>query len=230
MFNEEIGEPLVEGITVEDLTVHIIYTEEGQSYFSFNRFHGGQTNTFYDPIAMILPAASVDSSFAASLVTTSLYFYDSSGQAFETILPTILESEMVEINRIISVYDEANQEIILLQQRLFYQLIEVILIITFSLLMLSLFIWAYYQTNSYQLNLKYLFGYSFWERHQTLILTTLFSNLIAGGFIIFILDAAPSAIWWFIGGAFLIDLMMTKLLSDYLSKKSVVQVLKGGVL
>jgi len=230
MFNEEVGEPLIEGITLDDLTVNIIYTEEGQNYFSFNKFHGGESNTFYDPIAMILPTESVDTSFVAALVTTSLYFYDSSGQAYETILPAITESEMVEINSAISVYDEANQEIIFMQQQLFYQLVEVILIITFSLLIFSLFIWAYYQTNSYQLNLKYLFGYSFWERHQTLIFVALFSNLIAGRLVVSILEVNPSAVWWFIGVFFLIDLVLIKILSHSLSKKSIVRVLKGGTL
>lgn len=229
MFNEEIGEPLVEGIALENLTVHIIYTEEGQSYFSFNKFHGGTSNTYYDPIAMILPIESMDTSVAGALVTTSLYFYDSSGQAYETILTAISESGMVEINSVISVYDEAHEDIIFLQQQLLYQLIEVILIIIFSLLMLGLFIWAYYQTNSYQLNLKYLFGYSFWERHQALILVALFSNLISGRLVMLIFDTSPLTVLLFIGGFFLIDLAMTKILSDYLSKKSVVRVMKGGV-
>jgi putative ABC transport system permease protein len=229
MFNEEVGEPLVEGITLDDLTVHLIYAEEGQSYFSFNRYYGGPSNTFYDPIAMILPGESADTSFVAAFVTTSLYFYDSSGQAYEAILPTITESEVVEINHVVSIYDEASQEIVLLQQQLFYQLIEVVLMIIFSLLMFGLFIWAYYQTNRYQLNLKYLFGYSFWGRHQLLVFLTLFSNLIAGRLVVLIFGANPSTVWWFIGGFFVIDLAMTKILSAYLSKRNILRVLKGDV-
>ena len=230
MFNEEIGEPLIEGITMDDLSVYVIYTEEGQSYFSFNRFHGGQNNTFYDPIAVIFPLEHVDTSLVAALVANTLYFHAVSDEAFETISPAITESSAVEVNRVISIYDEVHQEVMLLQQQLLYQFIEVVLIITFSLLMLSLFIWAYYQTNSYQLNLKHLFGYSFWERHRLLILTTLFSNLIAGYLVVVIFNTDWATVWWFIGVFLVIDLILTKILSDYLSRKSVVRVLKGGSL
>ncbi|MGM7634446.1 DUF1430 domain-containing protein [Bacillus sp. Hm123] len=224
MYNREIGSPLNEK-KIEDLTVNIIYTEEGQDYFTYNSFTGDSQNKIKDPIAVIYNE-NVDTSNIGAYATTSLFFLDNSkGSAFENISSSLSEANVSEVNNAVSVYSEANDEIVQLQWLLFQQIIGLVITIIFSGVLFIAFIWAYYRANVYQLNLKYLFGYSYWKRNKTIILIAVLSNVISGLLVCFIYDI--TTIIPVVSLVLIIDLVVINVLSNYLSKKNMYKLLKG---
>ncbi|MBP1995829.1 DUF1430 domain-containing protein [Paenibacillus eucommiae] len=223
-YNKSLGYPLNEK-SINDLTVNVIYTKEGQDYFTFNTYTGDSHNKIKDPIA-VLYNDSVDTSSIGAYATTSLFFLDSTkGSAFESISPSIAEANVFEINNAISVFNEANDQIVQQQWLLFQQIIGLVITIIFSGILIIAFIWAYYNANIYQLNLKYLFGYSYWKRNKYIIISTIISNVISG--LLVYLFYNVTIIIPLVGFVLIIDLLVINILSGYLSKKNMNKVLKG---
>ena len=102
MYNQDLGYPLNEK-PIDDLAVNIIYTEKGQSYFTFNSFTGDVQNKIKDPIA-ILYYESIDTSNIGAYASTSLFFLDhSKGRAFKNISSSLTRANVSEINHVASV-------------------------------------------------------------------------------------------------------------------------------
>lgn len=225
MYNEEMSEPLIHK-RIDDFSINVIYTEEGQDYFTYDSYTGDNQNNITDPIA-VLYNDSFDTSVIGANTTSSLFFLDDSkGSAYIHILPALKKTDVKEINNVVSVYNEANDQIVELQWKLFQQTIALIIAILFSIIFFSVFIWAYYNANSYQLTLKSLFGYSYWKRNQTIIIITAFSAIVSALLVYFVVHRT-SYIFLMAGVVLAIDLLFANLLSSYFSKKNINKVLKG---
>ncbi len=224
IYNEKLGYPLNQ-TTLDDLSINIIYTREGQYYFTFNSDTGDSKNRVKDPIAIIYND-SLDTSNMGAYATTSLFFIDDSkGNAYENILSSLNKTHVTEVNNALSVFSEANTQIAYQKWLLFQQVTGFIITTIFSLILFSIFIWTYYFTNIYQLNLKYLFGYSYWKRNKSIILITFILNIISG----LLIYAFYRLAFLFIVIIFvlIIDLVVINILSNYLNKKNLNKVLKG---
>ena len=227
--SEVLGEALVE-TTKDDLTIHIIYVRDDQEYFLFDLDINLRRNTIYNPIAMVVQAGMFDNSFIGSLVSSSLYFYDELGGGFATIEAAVASSGAVEIGRVANIHEQESRHLLWLHQQLIFQAIEFILILIVSIFMLVIFVWSHYQIHSYKLNLKYLFGYNYLQRHGNLIVSTLLFNLLSGVFLYFAFEMKLLHLSLLIAVLLLIDLLIVWWLSERLTKKSITAVLKGGEL
>lgn len=225
MYNKELSQPLVEK-EIDNLKINIIYTKKGQEYFTYSNYRGNQKNKVIDPIA-ILYSESLDTSTIAAYATHSLFFLDNSnGSAYENISPSLEEANVKEINNVVSVYSEANDELIKLKWELFQQLVALIIVIIFSFLLLSAYIWSYYNAHLYQLTLKYLFGYSYWKRNKTIIFIASFSNVLAAILALYFFKSTNVILLLLLGTLFL-ELLFFNIFINFLNKKSVNNVVKG---
>lgn len=224
IYNEELGFPLNKK-KIDDLKINIIYTKPGQDYFTFDSFTGNSQNKIRDPIAVIYNE-SVDTSNIGAYTTTSLFYLDTSqGRAYENILPSITKAKVPEIKNAISVYSEANEEIVKQQWLLFQQVVGLILTIIFSAILFLSFIWAYYSANVYQLSLRYVFGYSYWKRNKKIILFTVISNILSGLLVYFVFSVTLVLV--IIGCVLIIELVVINIIGNNLNQKNMKKVLKG---
>ncbi|WP_424461790.1 DUF1430 domain-containing protein [Priestia aryabhattai] len=88
-----------------------------------------------------------------------------------------------------------------------------------------IFIWSYYKSNIYQINIKYLFGYSYLKRNKTVILLVSISNTLSGLIVYAVFNR--HIIFVMLTTVLIIDIIIISLLSNYLVKKNINKVLKG---
>ncbi|MGE7691778.1 DUF1430 domain-containing protein [Lysinibacillus sp. NPDC097214] len=224
MYNKELAQPLLEK-KIDDLKINIIYTKKGQEYFTYSNYRGNQKNRVIDPVA-ILYTDSLDTSTIGAYTTHSLFFLDNSnGNAYENISTSLEEANAKEINSVVSVYDEASDEIIELKWELFQQLIGLTIVIIFSFILFIAYIWSYYNAHLYQLTLKYLFGYSYWKRNKTIILITSLSNFFAA-VLVFYFFKSTNVILLLLGTLFL-ELLFLYIFAKFSNEKNTNKVVKG---
>ncbi|WOA63953.1 DUF1430 domain-containing protein [Bacillus mycoides] len=224
IYNEKLGNPINE-TPIEDLSINVIYTKNGQHYFTFDSSTGDNKNRIKDPIAIIYNE-SLDSSTIGSYTTSCLYFIDKSkGHAFENISSALNKARVTEINNTISVYSETKDQIAQQQWLLFQQMVGLIITTILSVILLISFIWSYYTANIYLLNLRYLFGYSYWKRNQSIILITVISHIMAG--ILVYVFYGVNAVFLLVSLALIIDLLIINLFGNYWNKKNITKILKG---
>lgn len=224
MYNKELAQPLIEK-KIDDLKINIIYTKKGQEYFTYSNYRGNQKNRVIDPVA-ILYTDSLDTSTIGAYATHSLFFLDNSnGNAYENISSSLEEANAKEINNVVSVYDEASDEIIELKWELFQQLIGLTIVIIFSCILFIAYIWSYYNAHLYQLTIKYLFGYSYWKRNKTIILITSLSNIFAAA-LVFYFFKSTNVILLLLGTLFL-ELLLLDIFVKFLNEKNTNKVVKG---
>ena len=224
MYNKELAQPLIEK-KIDDLKINIIYTKKGQEYFTYSNYRGNQKNRVIDPVA-ILYTDSLDTSTIGAYATHSLFFLDNSnGNAYENISSSLEEANAKEINNVVSVYDEASDEIIELKWELFQQLIGLTIVIIFSCILFIAYIWSYYNAHLYQLTIKYLFGYSYWKRNKTIILITSLSNIFAAA-LVFYFFKSTNVILLLLETLFL-ELLLLDIFVKFLNEKNTNKVVKG---
>ncbi|MEB2301777.1 DUF1430 domain-containing protein [Lysinibacillus xylanilyticus] len=224
MYNKELAQPLIEK-KIDDLKINIIYTKKGQEYFTYSNYRGNQKNSVIDPVA-ILYTDSLDTSTIGAYTTHSLFFLDNSnGNAYENISTSLEEANAKEINSVVSVYDEASDEIIELKWELFQQLIGLTIVIIFSFILFIAYIWSYYNAHLYQLTLKYLFGYSYWKRNKTIILITSLSNIFAA-VLVYYFFKSTNVILLLLGTLFL-ELLFLYIFAKFSNEKNTNKVVKG---
>jgi putative ABC transport system permease protein len=182
IYNEAMHKPLNKS-SGDELDINIIYTKSNQLFFTYNSKLGSLRDNNYieDPIAIIINNG-YDSSTITANATSSLFFEDNSqGEAYNSIIPLLKQSGTHGyVHSVASVYQEQGELIADLWQRFIQQLISILLMILLSVIFLIIFIWSYYKSNIHELNLKYLFGYSYWQRNKFLILTMLLIYIING--------------------------------------------------
>ncbi|MED4587677.1 DUF1430 domain-containing protein [Priestia flexa] len=225
MYNKDLAQPLIEK-NLDDLKINIIYTKKGQEYFTYSTHKGNKKNRVIDPIA-VLYTDSLDTSTIGAYVTNSLFFLDNSnGNAYENIASSLEGANVKEINNVVSVYKEASEQIIKLRWELFQQLIGLIIVILFSFILFTAYIWSYYNAHLYRLTLKYLFGYSYWKRNKNIILIASLSNIAAATLVYFSIYKSTNVILLLLVTLFL-ELLFFNILIRFLNKKNTNKVIKG---
>ncbi|PFU77886.1 hypothetical protein COK91_29080 [Bacillus cereus] len=224
MYNKALG-AAINNTPIEDLSINIIYTQNQQYYFTFNSKTGDSTNRIKDPLAMIYNE-SLDTSVIGAATTSNLFFIDKSkGHALENILPALNKAHVTEINNTVSVYSETKDQIAKKQWLLLQQTIGLVITSILSIILLISFIWSYYNANVYLLNLKYLFGYSYWKRNRNIILITLISHLMAG--IAVYAFYGVNIVFILVGFAIALDLLIINVFGNNWNKRNITKILKG---
>ncbi|OAX50895.1 DUF1430 domain-containing protein [Paenibacillus sp. AD87] len=224
IYNEELGYPINDK-SIKDLKINIVYVKNDQEYFTFNSQTGDKENKILDPIAIIYND-SLDTSNMGAYATTSLFFEDlSQGSAYNNILPSISKTNVHEINNVVSVYNEAHDEVVNRKWVLFQQIIGFFISVILSIILVASFAWAYYSSNIYRISIKYLFGHSNWAINRDVILTIFASNVIAG--IIVFLLYNKVIILTMVCIVLIIDLFIIRLLSSSFRKGKMNKILKG---
>jgi len=227
-FRPQLGLPLIE-LARTDLSINLIFTLENQTYFSYSRDIGDFQSQIVDPIVMI-HNPFISPAQTAARVTGILYFrHEGREGALDALQPLLDELGVVQINFVQSVFAQGNENLIHLQWALFQQTLNMVMNISFSLLLCAVLIWAFYQGNAYKINLHYLFGYSFWERNRELIVMVVLANLLGTVLFSFFSGFTIMAVIFLLGIS-LVDILMIKILGNYLTKRNTVKILKGGEL
>ena len=183
IYNRAIGRNL--NITsIDDLSINIIYVENNQSYFSYNSsIHDYSDDHFLkDPVSIVLDG-EYDTSAIASFMTTSVFYqHDKQSEAFQIIEPILDETNTKAfVNEVQSVYQERSNEINQLKKELINLTIGLIMTTILLLVLLFIFIWSYFQENSYKITLQFLFGVSKWRSYFYIIIGICSTNLLAIG-------------------------------------------------
>jgi len=224
-YNEELGLPLLE-VTIEDLIVNIIYTKDNQSYFSFNRNIGDEYSQIWDPIAVI-HNNDISVSSTSARVMNSLYFTNEYNiQALEAIRPLLEEVGTNEVQSVISIFEQGNENLIQIQWQIFRQVLSLIMVGMFLLITCMVMMWAHYSLNANRINIDYLFGSSYWDRHQEMIFFAATANCLGGVIILFFNGFS----WLLIFFAVLLsalDMIIISLLGKFLTKKNIAVAIKG---
>ncbi|GGD84552.1 DUF1430 domain-containing protein [Paenibacillus nasutitermitis] len=227
IYNKAMHKPL-DHSSIEELDVNIIYTKRNQLFFSYNSRLGLARDHHYikDPIALIINN-SFDSSTMMANSTSSLFFEDhSQGEAYNNIIPLLKQSGTQElVHSVRSVFQEQGELIANLWQRFIQQIISIIVMAIFSMVFLVIFIWSYYMSNMDELNIKYLFGYSYWARNKFLILTTLFIYIFSG-ILTFLWFKSVSIIYISLALIF-VETCLLYLISRFFNIKNTSMIIKG---
>lgn len=230
MYNEETGQAL-DRTPIDDLKVKIIYVKNNQEYFPFYTDLGDldNNNMIVDPIAIIYQP-TVDTSFIAAYVTSSLYFVDTDkGEAYSSLQEILVETDALQyIPSVISVYQEKGQEISALKLKIVQQITALVLMLIISICCIIVFAWCYYIPNAKTMYLRLLFGYSHWYRNKKMYLTLLTINIVAGIVVYMAFSSIISV--YAVVILLLFDIFITFFMEKILQEKYKSAILKGDSL
>lgn len=151
IYNEKMGKPHND-ISIEELSLNIIYIDQGQEYFPYADIEVQNGCRIIDPI-VIMETGNIDSSYYTSYLSRCIFFEYEGLNAFDYLLPVIGQSgTMSEIQGVMSVYDNHGQQIYNMQVRRNY------LITTLSAIMMLFFISGYLIISCYfqEKNIKFM--------------------------------------------------------------------------
>lgn len=229
IYNKELGHPL-NTQDKDELKINIIYTKKDQNYFTYDIYTGDKKSQIKDPIAIIYNEY-LDTSCIGSYTTKSLFFVNTSkGKAFDEIKPLLIKMNMPEIDRVSSVYNEANNQLVLLKEKLFQQLISLSIFFVIFIVLFIIIVWSYYNSNLRELHLKYLLGYSNWEKNKSIIIPTILIYLLTIIIIILKFTIISIKIVPFIVLALIFDLCFIKKFGVFLISKDMYKLIKGDIL
>ncbi|MCL1989790.1 MAG: DUF1430 domain-containing protein [Defluviitaleaceae bacterium] len=223
----EVGNPLTD-ITIDELSLNIIYINDEQCHFGFNALLMSSTGgLFCNPVVVIFNPDNAHGNLLFVSFQHSTYFrHDGHTQdAFESILPAIERYDLTENIRFVSsVYHEFIWVIQFLSRQLM-RLVALLVLLLISSLAVTYYLMAtYFETNKFKLVVKRNFGYHTLKRNKVFVLTFLSYSLpiiLLGGWIfgweIFLIGTA----------VLLVDIFVALILERRLMKKSFSEIMKG---
>lgn len=182
IYNEKMGEPL-NNMSIEELSLNIIYIDQGQEYFPYANIEVQNGCRIIDPI-VVVETGNVDSSYYTSYLSRCVFFEYEGINAFEYLLPIIEQSNtMSEIQSVMSVYDNHGQQIYNMQVRRNYLITALSVIMMLFFVSGYLIISSYFQEKKYQIYVKKVFGFSLIQRIYKFVLLLFMMDIGVLGFI-----------------------------------------------
>jgi putative ABC transport system permease protein len=223
IYNEDIGLPM-NNQSIDSLFINIIYTQQNQKYFTYDSQKGDFENQIEDPIAMIY-SDGFDQSVLMSLIFTSLYFEDTSkGEAYLGLEEIITSTKSPEVKFAESVYGMGDRELLLYKEKFLQSLLTILIVLILSITLYIICIWSYYKSRIKELNLKYIFGYSYFIKYKYLLILTILISLFVGmATFVFYKNIVTLII---IPLIIFLDLILLKIFDNYMVKHSMTN-LKG---
>jgi len=225
MYNDELNRPANE-TPKSDLSINIIYVENGQYYHSLDPRVGVELGgRILDPIAVIY-TGNVDISFLGAMFTSSLYFITSSINAYEEILPMLLEYQLGSTIQHVSPIYDYNAQVVRDLNEMVVSLMTFLIILVISTIAVTYNLIAnYFEANKFKLTIKRNFGYNSLKRNQTFVYTFLAYSIP----IVVIASLFLGGIVLGIGiGIILIDTIIALAFENRLIKKSFSEIMKGA--
>lgn len=208
----------------EDLSVNIIYVEDGIDYFTYNaRVMIENQNMITDPI-VIVDIGSFDPSNYFSSMTRNVFFESESFNPYDDISSLVAKNNLSShIYSLDAIYDTRVSSIqTLINQRnlsLFVLIIAVLLLISFLYLLNH----SYFEEHKYSIFVKTVYGYSLTRIFKKkLIVEVMLDIIVVGVLCYFGVSTLAILIIPF-------DIVLTYLFSLNIHEKSMLKVLKGGI-
>jgi len=225
IYNHELGLPL-NTMTMDELTLNIIYVKDGQYYFSFNdRVRVDAGNKILDPIVSVFTGYNIHSIDLLTLFINGFYFYTDAIDVFNEVLWKLDHHNLrYNINTFVSVYEQHAMIIMQLREEYFRSMTLTVIIFLSSLVVTYSLISSYFQRNRQKLYLKSIFGYGVIKRNfYFLSIFVVYSLIAIVGMSIFL------ALHIFALGILMliIDLILALLTERILLTKSFNEVMKG---
>lgn len=225
IYNKEFGFKL-NTTPIEDLYIHIIYVKDDQHYFSFNPLLNLELgNMIKDPITVVY-TGNVHPSFLYSNFTHSLYFSTDSINAYDEILPFIVEHGLESaIQRVSSTFDQNGRLVVELQEQNIRMTCFAVILLASSLTMSYSLVANYFDRNKSKLFLKKIFGYTSLSRNKFFVGSLfIYCAIILIGTVLFL-----GLEMFFIGAIMLlVDLVVVLTIEKRLLSKSYSEIMKGG--
>ena len=224
IYNEKMGKSLND-MSIDELSVNIIYIDQGQEYFPYADIEMEKGCKIIDPI-VVLETGNVDYSFYMSYLSRCMFFKCEGINAFDYLMPIMEQSNtMSEIQSVTSVYDCHGQQIYNLEIQRNYLITSLGVIMLLFLVSSYLIISSYFQEKKYQMYINKVFGFSLIQRIYKFVLLLVLLDIVALCLVV-ILWKEKLAI--FLGTlVILIDTMLLLVEGKQLDKKNFNAIIKG---
>lgn len=217
----------------DKLSINIIYVKSNQSYFTYDSDTGNDKNQIIDPIAVIY-TGGVDSSCIASMyagdtVSGSVYFEDNSkkqGRAYRKVEALEQELGIYQFNSVTNIYGQAASNLVIIRQKVMWQSAILLAVILCSIVFITIAVSGYYFSKQQRLLLEALWGYGYMSSIKEIILVFIGINLCTTAVVYIIKHNV--VVWCFMIIACIIEIIVTKLEYDYLSKKNLHEKIING--
>ena len=217
----------------DKLSIHIIYVKTNQSYFTYDSDTGNGKNQIIDPIAVIY-TGGVDSSCIASMyagdtVSGSIYFEDNSkkqGRAYRKVEALEQELGIYQFNSVTNIYGQAASNLVIIRQKVMWQSAILLAVILCSIVFITIAVSGYYFSKQQRLLLETLWGYGYMSSIKEIILVLIGINLCTTAVVYIIKHNV--VVWYFMIIACIIEIIVTRLEYDYLSKKNLHEKIING--
>ncbi len=185
-------------ICAKDLSVNIIYVQDGNQIFTYNVNSGDEDNRIKDPIMMIY-TENVDNSYLASCLG-GFIFIEASDEydALREICSITGKFAVPELNMVRSVYDQKGEEIRTLEDNRRSLAVSAFMIFIILNLVLTFTTYVYWMRFFKEIVIRSLFGYRFVQIYRPMIVRNVMINFFAilpaavilGGLPIYVLGVA----------------------------------------
>lgn len=141
------------------LSIHIIYIQDDQTYFTFNPQIINEENRITVPIS-IVDTGNLDASFYSSLLSNSAFVESDKTDGYTYLLPIVKETNTApSIQNTVSLYDFKAQEI--QDKKKFLSTVYMVLVILILVMLLSVFsgVSLFIEKNRKKFSVQTVFGY-----------------------------------------------------------------------
>lgn len=225
IYNEKLQKPMND-LSLEELSLNIIYIDEGQTYFPYVNLEVQNGCRIMNPI-VVVETGNIDASYYTSYLSRCMFFKYEGMNAFDYMLPFIEKSNTTsEIQNVTSVYNNHGEEIYNLTVRRNYLItalfVTIIMFFTSNYLIIS----SFFQEKKYQIYIKKVFGFSLSQRIANFVLLLFAVDMITLCITVVYTQNAKSAL--LLGFVVtVIDMFMVFIESNQLDKRNFNIIIKG---
>jgi len=153
--------------------LNIIYVQDNQYYFSFDRHLRPQAgNRVRDPLAIIFSGSAASEVMTASAITHSVYFQATTNNAFAEIEPLIqYHGLQSQIQRLEAVYDDNIRDIRALQEHQIRLITLLALLIIANISVAYNLVANYFERYKFDIFLKSTLGWSVFKQNKAFLIT-----------------------------------------------------------
>lgn len=164
-------------LSIDDLSINIIYIENEHKIFTYNSNSGDISNIIEDSIITVY-TENVDNSFLAACMGDYIFIEsEDEYSALKEINSISQKYNIIELNTISSVYDKKGEEIRNVEEKLNNLLLNALSMSLFLSLLMIVIIYIYYKSCFSTIIIKSLHGYNFGQIYKNLILVNTFINI-----------------------------------------------------
>lgn len=225
IYNEDLGFHKNE-LKEEELSIHIIYVEDNQSYFAFDeRVSVENGNRILDPIAIVY-TGSVHPSRLSAMMSGGFFFQTDALDAYQDIADLIAAHNLSHVIRSTpSVFDQQGEAITLLRGHLVTAMTLIFILLLSSVAIIYGIMMQYFEKNKKLIFVKAIYGYSFVRRHLRLLLLVSSYYIAIMLILVFFLGKTVVLPWLLLLTA---DLSLVFLIDKKLTAESFSKITRGG--